>query len=60
VEGCSAVYEPAWSNSLCSFQRAQSGKGASMNEDEIRDQGPAVRAHVWTRCSCSWNCNEHV
>jgi hypothetical protein len=40
------VYEPAWSNSLCSFQRAQSGKGASMNKDEIRDQGPAVRAHV--------------
>lgn len=44
------MYEPAWSNSLWSFQRAQSGKGA-MDQDEMRDQGPAVLAHVLTRCA---------
>lgn len=32
-----------------------------MNEDEIRDQGPGVRAHVWTSTRCSWNRNNgHV
>lgn len=40
---------------LCSFQRSQSGKGGVMNEDQIRDQGSAVRrpgarvGRVWVR-----------